>query len=295
MAHSSTARVVVSYGKRGVVETADGRRPFVLKGRRLRPVCGDQVEIGDSGNAGEALITALHERRNVLQRPDHRGKPEALAANIDTLAIVMAAEPRPDFFITDRFVGAAELMRARCLLVWNKCDLGFPEPPELEEYRELGYPLLRATAVGTDAGDGVGNLRQALGAGLSMLVGQSGVGKSSLINALLPAAAIATADLGESSREGRHTTTASFAHRLDNDGLLIDSPGIRDFVPAIGSRRDVQHGFREIAAAAEGCRFADCLHTREPDCAVKQALAEGAITPRRYESYKRLMNLTKHA
>ena len=288
MAHSSTATVVASYGKRGVIESTEGRHPFVLKGRRLRPVCGDQVMFGDSGNPGEALVTNIGERRNVLQRPDHRGKPEALAANLDTLAVIVAPEPEPDWFITDRFVCAAELMQADCLIVWNKADLAAKSPRELAEYEALGYTVLRTSAVDTS---GIDKLRQQLHEGLSMLVGQSGVGKSSLINALLPGANILTGELSDSSREGRHTTTASFAHPLDG-GLLIDSPGIRDFVPSVGEARDVQSGFREIIAAAAGCRFADCQHTREPDCAVKAAVEAGTIGARRYESYKRLRNLT---
>lgn len=289
MAHSSTATVVASYGKRGVLETAAGRRPFILKGRQLRPVCGDHVEFTATGNDDEALLTAIGARRNTLQRPDHRGKAEAIAANLDRLAVVMAPEPAPDCFITDRFIGAAEFMRTDCLIVWNKCDLGSDVPAELDEYARLGYPVLQTSVV---SGTGIAELRRHLSGGLAMLVGQSGVGKSSLINALVPAADILTGELSDASREGRHTTTASFAHALPDGGLLIDSPGIRDFVPAVGDPGEVRHGFREIAAIGLNCRFADCQHTREPNCAVKQAVDDGTVSARRYESYKRLRNLT---
>jgi ribosome biogenesis GTPase len=287
MRHSNTATVTASYGRRGVLQSDGQQLPYILKGRRLRPVCGDRVEWQASDNEGQALVTAILERRNVLQRPDARGKAETLAANLDCLAAVIAPQPAPDFFIVDRFICAAELMHADAVLVWNKCDLQTAETEDLEVYRQLGYPVLSVSA---QTGAGIDELSNTLGRGISMLAGQSGVGKSSLINQLVDDADVLTGELSESSGEGRHTTTASIAHQLPAGGLLVDSPGIRDFAPLIRDVTLIQNGFREILLAAEACRFTNCQHTREPNCAVQAAVGEGHISPRRYESYKRLRN-----
>ncbi len=293
MRHSSTATIVACYGNRGVLQPEGPDEadllPYVLKGRRLRPVCGDVVDWQASDNPGEAVVTAVHARRNTLERPDSRGKREALAANLDSLAIVVAPEPAPDYFIIDRFICAAELAGAAALLIWNKADLVPALPAEMSAYRELGYPVISASAT---TGTGMDELEAHLGQGLSMLVGQSGVGKSSLINRLVDAADALTGALSDTSREGRHTTTASFAHPLRTGGMLVDSPGVRDFAPAIDDAARVQNGFREIVRLADGCRFADCTHTREPKCAVKEAVESGAIATRRYDSYKRLRNIS---
>jgi len=202
---------------------------------------------------------------------------------------VIAAEPAADFFIVDRFLCAADLMGADGILVWNKSDIGQPQPQELALYSELGYPVICTSAAD---GSGLPDLEQQLGSGISMLVGQSGVGKSSLVNRLIEDASVLTGELSAASGEGRHTTTASFAHQLRNGGMLVDSPGIRDFAPAIDEAARVQNGFREIIAHADHCRFANCEHFREPGCAVKAAVANQEIAERRYESYRRLRNIS---
>jgi ribosome biogenesis GTPase len=122
------------------------------------------------------------------------------------------------------------------------------------------------------------------------MVGQSGIGKSSLINALVPGASVEVGKLSPATDEGKHTTTASVMHKLPNGGRLIDTPGVREFIPHISDSRNVQAGFREIIDAAEKCRFSDCQHLREPDCAVKNLVTSGKIGRRRYESYKRLIH-----
>ncbi len=292
MPHSSTgtATVIASYGQRGILRADDVRLPYLLKGRKLRAVCGDRVSWIPSSNDGEALVTAVLDRDNVLERPDSRGGSEPLAANLTMLAVIMAPEPAPDFFIADRFIAAAEIMQARCLLVWNKNDLSGAPPSELDGYRKLGYDVVSTSAT---TGVGLAELRRNLDNGISMLAGQSGVGKSSLINQLVEDANVLTGQLSDISREGRHTTTASVAHDLGNGGLLVDSPGIRDFVPTISDVSKTQIGYTEIVARADQCRFADCQHTREPNCAVRAAVENGDISERRYESYKRLLNLSK--
>jgi len=283
--------IIASYGRRGLLRPDSGDiQRYMLKGRRIKAVCGDRVRWETQSSGEDALVTSIGERSNVLERPDHRGKGESLAVNLDQLLIVAAPEPTADFFIIDRFICAAELMPARAIIVWNKTDLASGTTSELAEYRELGYPVLETSV---ESGCGVDDLKAILGDGVSMLTGQSGVGKSSLVNTLVPNADSLTAALSDSSGEGRHTTTASYMHQLDWGGQLIDSPGIREFAPLIRDTRRVQLGFREVAQQADNCRFADCLHTREPNCAVQAALARGEISQRRYDSYKRLLNISR--
>ena len=241
--------------------------------------------LADRGN--EALVTAVRERRNALERPDSRGKTELLAANLSRIVVVIAAEPAPDYYLVDRYICAAEMQGIAAAVAWNKADIAKELPAELTDYAKLGYPILRTSA--KDA-TGIAALAQALREGVSLLAGQSGVGKSSLINALIPSADVTVGKLSVANREGRHTTTASFMHTLPGGGELIDTPGVREFAPVIADLGKVQTGFREILNLAGQCRFSDCQHMREPDCAVKKACEAGEIAERRYASYKRLRN-----
>lgn len=280
--------VIASYGARGRLDTGDGTPArFVLKGRRLRAVCGDRVRYRPQDTSPELLVTEIIERQNLLERPDARGRPEPLAANLTRLVVVLAAEPEPDFFIADRYLCAAEMMGAEAQVLWNKTDIAMDRPAALSLYEQLGYSVIDTSAT---EGAGIDQLTADLSSGIAMLVGQSGVGKSSLINMLIKDAEVATGELSESSKEGRHTTTASFMHTLPGGGRLVDSPGVREFAPVIADPASVQTGFRELVRFAPDCRFSNCQHLREPNCAVKAAVAEQQIDERRYESYKRLRN-----
>jgi ribosome biogenesis GTPase len=282
--------VIASYGRRGILTDSSGNKHrFVLKGRKLRAVCGDRVVWQVTPSSEECLVSAIVERDNVLERPDSRGKTEAMAANLSQLVVVLATLPEPDFFLADRYLCAAELMRAKALLVINKTDLDISFAAELAQYEQLGYQVIKTSATN---GDGIDTLLQSLSADVSMLAGQSGVGKSSLINALIPDKDVTVGEISSATKEGRHTTTASFMHELPNGGKLIDSPGVREFAPVISNRDRIQAGYREIIALAHECRFSNCQHLREPDCAVKSAVDEQRIFARRYESYKRLHNTT---
>lgn len=284
------ALVVAAFGQRVILEDAGGTRFPAFVGRRgLRAVCGDRVCWQRPGGTADAIVVEVLPRVRVLSRPNHRGRVEVLAANLDQLVVVCAPEPRTDPFITDRYLAAAEAMRAAAGVVFNKSDRPAAELPELAEYRAVGYPVLSVSA---HEGTGMSELAALLAGHTSILVGQSGVGKSSLLNALVPGIDLATADLSTSTGEGRHTTTATVLHPLPGGGALLDSPGVRDYAPALDDPGCVEPGFREIAAAAAHCRFADCRHLREPNCAVKEAVEAGAISARRYESYRRLLRLT---
>lgn len=287
-----TGLVVAAHGRRGQLRSEDGTRmPYLVSGRRLHVVCGDRVSWHFEDQGAKALITAILERRNALERqPVGRPKKEILAANLTQLMVVCAPKPEPDWFLVDRYLCSGALMDCKQILIVNKTDLEETNEPEyqaaLQEYKHIGYTCIELSA---DQNKGMDVLRQSLINETGILVGQSGVGKSSLINRLVPDAEIAVGLISAATEEGTHTTTASALHELPDGGRLIDTPGVRDFIPAISEARTVQTGFPEIVATADQCRFADCQHIREPDCAVKAAVENGEIFPRRYESYKRLL------
>lgn len=264
-----------------------------IKGKKIKPVCGDQVVAEPIDKESDWLITRILERNNELTRPNMRGQVEVLAANLEALIVVAAVSPLPDWYIVDRYLCAAELMGANTIVVFNKADLlqGHDiEIDELDEYRAIGLPVIETSA---ETGTGIEALQAALGTQRAIVVGQSGVGKSSLINQLAGDAMQRTADISGKTGEGRHTTVNSVLIPLRGGGSVIDSPGVRDYAPALADSGKAALGFREIAAAAEHCRFANCRHLREPGCAVKDAVDSGEISDRRYESYKRIVNLTE--
>lgn len=265
-----------------------------LKGKRMRPVCGDRVESRQIENEPEWLITRILPRKNELTRPDRRGRIEILAANIDLIAVAIAELPPPDWFMADRYLAAAEMMEVSALVVFNKSDLGpvsKASARELDVLASVGYPVVQCSA---KTGADVDELRRHFKDVTAIIVGQSGVGKSSLINSLVENADQQTARLSRSTGEGRHTTVNSVMWSLPDGGAVIDSPGVRDYAPAIDAPDQVVRGYREIADRGRDCRFSNCRHLREPDCAVKSAVESGAVSARRYESYKRLLALAEN-
>jgi ribosome biogenesis GTPase / thiamine phosphate phosphatase len=285
---SGMGTVLASYG-RGVLVQADGRTlRCVLTGRKQRIVCGDRVTWAYTASADGPSVQAIEPRRNLIERIDARGRPEPVAANIDRLAIVVAAEPTPDWFLVDRYWAGAVLKDVEGFLIINKLDLGTATlRPELETYRALG---LNCIEVAAQSGQGIAELRDQLAGGATLLAGQSGVGKSSLVNALCPEAAAQTAELTRDD-EGRHTTTTARWYQLGPDAALLDAPGVRDFAPPASLVRAAERGFVEIHARSIDCRFKDCRHMEEPGCAVRTAVLTQQIAPRRYESYRRLFRL----
>ena len=286
------ARVIAAFGRHLLVQEASGRtlraRPF---GRDLGAVCGDDVRCRNDPRHGEVHVVEVLPRRTALYRSNSRGRVEPVLANITRLLVVIASVPAPDPFVTDRYLAAAESADIRATIVLNKAELGIDETlrAQLEVYGAIGY---ERTTVSATTGEGVDALLPACGGQVAALVGQSGVGKSSLVRRLAPEAQV---EIGELMRdeEGRHTTTASRLHELPGGGGLIDSPGVRDFAPAV-DHLDPRHlGFVEVARLAPGCRFLDCRHMREPACAVRQAVEDGSMDARRYESYRRLRRLAE--
>ncbi|MEO8224747.1 MAG: ribosome small subunit-dependent GTPase A [Gammaproteobacteria bacterium] len=290
------ALVVAAYGRRGQLALPDGSRaPYLVRGRHLKVCCGDRVTFQPgAGRPDEpVLVTGIEARNNELQRAGTRGGlPETIVANVTHVIVVMAALPAPDLHLTDRYLCAARLMGAAACIAWNKSDLAALPASELAVYASVACPVWGVSAA---TGAGIDALRAWIGTGTAVLVGQSGVGKSSLFNALVPGADAVTATISTASDEGRHTTTASVLHPLPGGGSLLDTPGVRDFLPAIPERAAISSGFVEIDEEGRQCRFNDCSHLRESFCAVQEAVAEGRIDPRRFESYRRLMNLDRQA
>ena len=284
-------RVIASHGRHVLVEAASGsRHPCTLFGRRLDAVCGDEVRWLPAERDGPGVVLERLARRTELARTDSRGRSEAMVANLTQLVVVSAGLPRPDFFVIDRYLAAAESSEIKAVVVLNKSDLAESRDVarELDNYAAIGYSTLHCCA---STGAGIPELRRALRDELSVLVGQSGVGKSSLANRMLPGLNAETAELSRATVEGRHVTSVATLHRLPDGGDIVDSPGVRDFAPALERLTQPAALFREFAEPAEHCRFGDCKHLREPDCGVQAALAAGTISARRYESYRRLARL----
>lgn len=285
--------VLASFGRSVLVQpdVAGEDGPTVrcsLTGRKQRIVCGDRITYSRQAGPGAASVDSIEPRRNLIERIDLRGRAEAVAANIDRLAIVVAPEPAPDWFLVDRYWAGAQLKEIATLLVVNKSDLGLNGlGGETATYRALGLPCVETSC---QSGAGISVLEALLSGNVTMLVGQSGVGKSSIVNILVPEAAAQTAELSRDA-EGRHTTTTARRYRVGSGTAIIDAPGVRDFAPPATLLRAAERGFVEIHALSAQCRFSDCRHMREPGCAVRSAVTSGGISARRYESYRRLFRL----
>jgi ribosome biogenesis GTPase len=286
------ARVIAAFGRHLLVQQAFGwplqARPF---GRELGAVCGDEVRCRSDPRHGEVHVLEVLPRRTALYRSSARGRSEPVLANLTRLLVVIAPIPPPDPFVADRYLAAAQSAGIAATLVLNKAELAIDEllRSQLKAYSGAGYDCIEVSAV---TGAGFDALLAACAGELAALVGQSGVGKSSLIRRLAPEAEV---EIGALMRdeEGRHTTTASRLYELPGGATLIDSPGVRDFAPAVDRLDPRDLGFVEVARLASGCRFLDCRHMREPSCAVRQAVESGVMDPRRYESYRRLRRLAE--
>jgi ribosome biogenesis GTPase len=284
-------RVIAAFGRHLIVRGPDGHelaaRPF---GRSLAVVCGDEVAYRIDARHEEVHVLEVLPRRTALWRTSKRGGAEAVVANLTQLLVVLAPLPAPDLYVVDRYLCAGTAGGMGATLIVNKSELGIGAglATELEAYAAAGYAALQCSAV---TGAGTEALMAVLTAGtVAALVGQSGVGKSSLVRRLAPQAEVAIGELVR-EEEGRHTTTAARLFDLPHGAALIDSPGVRDFAPAVRALDDRTLGFPEVARLAPGCRFADCRHMREPGCAVRAATESGTLHPRRYESYRRLRRL----
>ncbi len=283
---SLAGTVVAAHGRHYEVETEDGRRwQAVPRGKKSLYACGDRVRLEPAAD-GQARILEHAPRDSLLYRSDE-WKQKLIAANADQIVIVTATEPAFSAELVSRALVAAEHEGMRALIVLNKCDLTAPladARERLAPFVAVGYPVIEMSAR-LDASP----LGPWLADHLSVLVGQSGMGKSTLINALIPGAAAATREISTALDSGRHTTTHATLYRLDARSAIIDSPGLQEFGLAHLSFGEIEWGFREFRPTLGQCRFHDCRHDAEPDCAVKALVAEGRIDRRRYEHFRAIV------
>ena len=286
-------RVVVRHGANLAVEDDNGHLFHCLSRQNIgHPVCGDRVvwqRIADD----QGVVTAIQPRASVLSRPDFNGHDKALAANLTRLLVLIAPEPEPSGYLIDQYLVAAALIGIEAVIVGNKMDLLPGEARGEFERRFAHYPAIGYRTFWTSLREPetLAELTAGMTGETSVLVGQSGVGKSSLVKALLPDREIQIGRLSKATGLGRHTTSATTCYRLPGDGFLIDSPGVRSFRLGAIDRDALQQGFREFQPYLGRCRFADCRHRYEPDCAILDAVAQGLIHPQRLANFQHLLGV----
>ena len=276
--------IVAAYGRRYRIETAHEVLDCVTRGKRTDLACGDRVSVTRTA-PGLGIIEEVHSRTTLLYRSD-AFRQKLIAANVTQIAIVTAALPRPHESLLNRCLVAAEHGGMRATIVLNKVDL--PEHQavldDFKLYATLGYEV-----VSLSAKRDIEPLRRRLAGYSTVLVGQSGVGKSTIINRLRPDAGARTDDISSALASGRHTTTHARLYRLDANTSIIDSPGMQVFGLHHLDRDSLAHAFVELRPYIGQCRFRDCRHVSEPDCAVRSACDNGDIAPRRLHAYQELM------
>ncbi len=291
-----TGLVIVNHGRAALVEDEAGVLHRCTARRNVpRTVSGDRVRWSPTGRL-EGVVTERLPRRTVLLRPNGPEQTRAMAANVDQVIIVVAARPSFHEGLLDRYLAAAEIIGAEPLLVVNKADLfdegaRFAIEQRLRPFAAIGY---RALFTSSRTTDGLKSLHEALRDKTSILVGQSGVGKSSLVQALLPDLDIRIGALSEANGLGCHTTTVASLYHLPDGGDLIDSPGVRDFDLWTQDPVEVARGFREFHDYLGQCKFHNCRHLSEPGCAISEAARSGAIEARRLESYRSILATVLH-
>ena len=291
--------VVVRQDARGVrVRMPDGDERWCAVRGRMHLVgpttatttvaVGDRVNVRPHG-AGQGSVEAVLPRRGVLSRPDphHDRRQILLATNVDRVVVVeSAAEPAFTPGFVDRVLAVAEWSCIDAMLVVNKMDLATEPPPEVEVYRRMGHPVILTSAA---TGAGIAEFREALVGRASVVTGHSGVGKSSLLNAVEPGLGLKVGAVNEYTRRGKQTTTAAFLVPLAAGGAVIDTPGIREFGLYNVPRREITRLYRDLREVAPRCRFSNCLHRGEPGCALPAAVESGEVAAWRVDSYLRLL------
>ena len=298
MTDPQVGTVIRLHARKSIVRTPSEELRCVVRGRLLggsrratRPVAvGDRVEVRPISE-GEGVSERVLPRTTKLSRPgvEREDREQVIAANVE-LAIVVASASLPVYRpgLVDRILIASRSGGLDSLLCVNKCDDG--DPAEIEEplaaAREAGVDVILTSAL---TGSGIEELRARMSGRVSVLSGQSGVGKSSLINAVQPGLQLRVGDIGEKTGKGRHTTTEVSLLPLDFGGFVVDTPGVREFGLWEVARHQLDGFFPEISSRSGACRYPDCSHTHEPDCAVKEAVEAGEIRSIRYESYSRIL------
>lgn len=258
-----------------------------VRGKKNLVAVGDEVKVADRPRG--ALIEEVLTRRNQLsRRMSFTGAEHVVAANFDLLAVMLAPNPALNTGLLDRYLTAAFGQDFEVLILCNKKDLldGPGVDRAMEPYAALGLPILRTCAL---TGEGVEAFKESARGRWTVLVGHSGVGKTTWINALMPGLDLPVGEVDEERGKGRHTTERATAFRWQEDSLIVDTAGIREFSPYIMTPLEVENAFVEIHEAGGSCRYPNCLHETEPACGVKAAVERGTVSGQRYRSYLRLM------
>lgn len=280
--------VVAAFGKRFQVELSDSlyekkRISCVTRGKKTDIACGDMVSIKLTDKR-EGVIETTLPRKTLLYR-SNAFKSKMLAANVTQIIIVLATQPSFYEVLLNRCLIAAEAANIKALVVLNKCDLADNDDAKqkLELYKALGYQVLSLSAK-----EDISTIKPYLQGEASILVGQSGMGKSTIINALLPNESVRTQEVSHVLDSGKHTTTAAHLYHLDENSQLIDSPGLQEFGLHHLSTDELEHAFVEFRPFLGKCRFNNCKHLQEPDCAIIGAVNTNKITAERMAIYKML-------
>jgi ribosome biogenesis GTPase len=292
---TQTARVISHHGRQLYAETGNFEKIKCKIRQNLGDIaCGDYVIIQqalDATGESQNVVLAVKERSNLLKKTGFAGAIKPVAANIGQLVIVTALNPKPNPYLIDRYLTAAENLPAKAVIVINKVDLTSSESKKIVKdltdlYQGIGYRV-----IGTSIKQNIGldELSRALSNTTSILVGLSGVGKSSIVKAILPKEDIKIGETSEATGEGKHTTTVSALYHLKDDGIIIDSPGVRDFTPDSNSLDEITRGFVDVQQFNGACKFSNCSHLNEPGCAMKQAVADGLLNEQRFNNYLRMI------
>lgn len=276
-------RVITRYGQRQLVEDDNGDVFQSVSRQNIGfSVAGDKV-LFQKTKHDDAIVTAIYPRENELKRQD-----KLIAANIDQLWLVVALEPHYEFELIDRYLIMAENSNLPIGIIVNKIELSNNETvnKDFQHYKELGYEVhLLSVKENTN----LDNFKLQLVDKSHIFLGQSGVGKSSLINCLIPDLDLRVNEISSKSKLGKHTTTNTTIYHIPSGGDLIDSPGVREFQLDSLTEIEIKNGFKEFKVLADKCRFRDCKHLNEPSCAVKESLDKGLINKNRYQSYLNLI------
>ncbi|MFV9615642.1 MAG: ribosome small subunit-dependent GTPase A, partial [Gammaproteobacteria bacterium] len=288
---TQTARVISHHGRQLFAETENFEKIKCKIRQNLGDIaCGDYVLVQQAHAAtGELqnVIVAVKERTNLLVKTGFAGAVKPVAANIGQLVIVTSLKPKPNPYLIDRYLTAAENLPSKALIIINKVDLVDVETKRMcedltELYQNIGYDVISSSI---KQNIGLEEISQALSNTTSILVGLSGVGKSSIVKTILPKEEIKIGETSAATGEGKHTTTVSALYHLKDNGIIIDSPGVRDFTPINKSLDEITNGFVDVRQFNGACKFTNCSHINEPGCAMKQAVSDGKLNEQRFNNY----------